>query len=78
MPALSEGARDRFSRAGLLRAELADGTVVWGKTGSMQPYANGVFGTADGRRVLVHSYAGITRDPEQQRRRALDLVTAAF
>ncbi|MFD7626423.1 serine hydrolase domain-containing protein [Streptomyces sp. NPDC059851] len=78
MPALSQGARDPMSRAGLLRAELSDGTVVWGKTGSMQPYTNGVFGTSDGRRVLVYSYTGVTRDPELQRSRALDLVAAAF
>ncbi|MEU6868612.1 serine hydrolase domain-containing protein [Streptomyces sp. NPDC046876] len=78
MPALSQGAQDRFSNAGLLRAELADGTVVWGKTGSMEPYTNGVFGTGDGRRVLVYSYTGVTRDPVAQRRRAEDLVAAAF
>ncbi|MEU3773666.1 serine hydrolase domain-containing protein [Streptomyces sp. NPDC032472] len=78
MPALAQGAQDRFSNAGLLRAELADGTVVWGKTGSMEPYTNGVFAAGDGRRVLVYSYTGLTRDPAAQRRRAEDLVAAAF
>ncbi|MFK0254269.1 serine hydrolase domain-containing protein [Streptomyces sp. NPDC090445] len=78
MPALAQGARDPMSRAGLLRAELPDGTVVWGKTGSMEPYTSGLFGTADGRRVLTYAYTGVTRDPEVQRTRALDLVAAAF
>lgn len=78
MPTLSEGARDRFSTAGLLRARLADGTVVWGKTGSKVPNAGGLFGTRDGERVLVYSYTVVTRDPEAQRARAEALVEAAF
>ncbi|MET9957557.1 serine hydrolase domain-containing protein [Streptomyces sp. NPDC006326] len=78
MPALSEGGKDRFSRGGLLRGTLRDGTVVWGKTGSMYPNTNGVFATADGRRVLVYSYTGVGNDPGEQRARAYDLIEAAF
>ncbi|WP_327415919.1 hypothetical protein [Streptomyces sp. NBC_01233] len=36
--------------------KLSDGTGVWGKTGSMAQYSGGVFGTADGRRVVTYSF----------------------
>ncbi|MFD0124412.1 serine hydrolase domain-containing protein [Streptomyces virginiae] len=77
MPALSEGAVDRFSTGGLMRAEIG-GTVVWGKTGSMGRSTSGVFATEGGRRTLVHSLlpAGVDRD--LMRGRVVALVGAAL
>ncbi|WP_455402907.1 serine hydrolase domain-containing protein [Streptomyces bambusae] len=44
-----------FSRAGLQRIRLADGSEVWGKTGSYGQYVNGVFAHRRADRVLVYS-----------------------
>ncbi|MEU2873880.1 serine hydrolase domain-containing protein [Streptomyces olivoreticuli] len=44
-----------FSRLGLMRTTLRDGTVVWGKTGSQPGYANGIFTTPDLSRRVVYS-----------------------
>ncbi|MEU5186072.1 serine hydrolase domain-containing protein [Streptomyces klenkii] len=44
-----------FSRIGLMRTELPDGTVVWGKTGSLPGYVNGVFAKRDLSRRVVYS-----------------------
>ncbi|MBT2455300.1 serine hydrolase domain-containing protein [Streptomyces sp. ISL-86] len=78
LPALAGTGEDVFSVAGLVRGELKDGTPAWGKTGSMDPGASGVFGTADGSRVLVYSYTPLTRDRTWQRAHAYDLVKAAL
>ncbi|MFG2991499.1 serine hydrolase domain-containing protein [Streptomyces sp. NPDC048257] len=77
MPALSEGAEDRFSMGGLLRSEI-DGTVVWGKTGSMGPSTNGVFATEGGRRTVVYSLLPASRDRELMRKHLTTLVGAAL
>ncbi|MFC9586123.1 hypothetical protein ACFVJ8_25325 [Streptomyces yangpuensis] len=77
MPPLSEGARDRFSRGGLMRAE-ADGTVVWGKTGSMGASARGVSATEGGRRTVVHSLLPASRDGELLRRHIERLLAASL
>jgi D-alanyl-D-alanine carboxypeptidase len=41
--------------AGLTTTMLPNGVTVWGKTGSVPGYTNGVFATRDLRRVLVYS-----------------------
>jgi D-alanyl-D-alanine carboxypeptidase len=41
--------------AGLTTTTLPNGVTVWGKTGSVPGYTNGVFATRDLRRVLVYS-----------------------
>lgn len=56
MPSLAGDEQDAYSMGGLLRHRMADRTYVWGKTGSMYPNVNGVFATADGRRVLTYSF----------------------
>lgn len=78
MPAMAGGAQDAFSTAGLMRHQLADGTVVWGKTGSMTPNTNGVFATADGRRVLVYSLTPATADGQMMRKYLEGIAEAAF
>ncbi|MFE5811447.1 serine hydrolase domain-containing protein [Streptomyces sp. NPDC056491] len=77
MPALSVGAEDRFSMGGLLRNEI-DGTVVWGKTGSMGPSTSGVFATEAGRRTVVYSLLPASRDRELMRKHLTALVGAAL
>ncbi|WP_051781680.1 MULTISPECIES: serine hydrolase domain-containing protein [unclassified Streptomyces] len=77
MPALSEGAVDRFSTGGLLRSEI-DGTVVWGKTGSMGRSTSGVFATEGGRRTVVYSLLPASRERELTRRHLTALVGAAL
>lgn len=77
MPALSEGAVDRFSTGGLMRAEIG-GTVVWGKTGSMGRSTSGVFATEGGRRTLVHSLLPVSTDRAAVRERVAALVDAAL
>ncbi|WP_424889605.1 serine hydrolase domain-containing protein [Streptomyces sp. XH2] len=44
-----------FSRIGLMRFTLPDGTVVWGKTGSEPGYTNGLFAKRDLSRRVVYS-----------------------
>ncbi|GLX39271.1 serine hydrolase [Streptomyces roseochromogenus] len=78
MPALSATADVPFSMGGLVRGELDDGTPVWGKTGSKAGGVNGLFGTQDGKRVLVYSYTAVGDDADRQRRRAEDFIEAAF
>ncbi|MFE6834575.1 serine hydrolase domain-containing protein [Streptomyces sp. NPDC057705] len=56
MPPLSKTAKEPYSAGGLAPYKLADGTEVWGKTGSMAQYSGGVFGTADGRRVVTYAF----------------------
>jgi len=41
--------------AGLTTTTLPNGVTVWGKTGSVPGYTNGMFATRDLRRVLVYS-----------------------
>ncbi|MFF3086327.1 serine hydrolase domain-containing protein [Streptomyces nojiriensis] len=77
MPALSEGAVDRFSTGGLMRAEIG-GTVVWGKTGSMGRSTSGVFATDGGRRTVVYSLLPASRDRELMRGHVAALVAAAL
>ncbi|MER6253113.1 hypothetical protein ABT224_17310 [Streptomyces sp. NPDC001584] len=77
MPALSEGAADRFSTGGLKRAEI-DGTVDWGRTGSMGRSTSGVFATEGGRRTVVHSLLPASRDGELMRGHIAALVGAAL
>ncbi|MFG2879872.1 serine hydrolase domain-containing protein [Streptomyces sp. NPDC048337] len=45
-----------YSQGGLMFFTLSDGTEVWGKTGSMAQYSNGVFGTVGGRRIVTWSF----------------------
>ncbi|MFF4385995.1 serine hydrolase domain-containing protein [Streptomyces sp. NPDC001552] len=77
MPALSEGAVDRFSAGGLLRAEI-DGTVVWGKTGSMGRSTSGAFATVGGRRTVVYSLLPASKERELMRKHVAALVGAAL
>ncbi|MFB8393793.1 serine hydrolase domain-containing protein [Streptomyces yangpuensis] len=77
MPPLSEGARDRFSMGGLMRAEV-DGTVVWGKTGSMGASTSGVFATEGGRRTVVHSLLPAVKDRELMRTHIEQLLAASL
>ncbi|MFD7914088.1 serine hydrolase domain-containing protein [Streptomyces sp. NPDC059752] len=77
MPALSEGAVDRFSTGGLLRAEI-DGTVVWGKTGSMGRSTSGVFATEGGRRTVIYSLLPASKERELMRTHVTALVGAAL
>lgn len=56
VPALSNEEKEPYSQGGLARYVLSDGTVVWGKTGSMAQYASGAFGTDHGRRVVTYSF----------------------
>ncbi|WP_328789074.1 hypothetical protein [Streptomyces sp. NBC_00273] len=75
--AWAEGAVDRFSTGGLLRAEI-DGTVVWGNTGSMGRSASGVFGTGGGRRAVVGSLLPASKEGELMRKHVTALVGAAL
>ncbi|MEV7612332.1 serine hydrolase domain-containing protein [Streptomyces sp. NPDC089799] len=71
-------AKRPFSRAGVQWFTI-DGTEVWGKTGSLGGYTNGLFATRDQRRVLTYSLAtrpGAT--PEQLTDRQLKIAGAAF
>ncbi|WP_329380363.1 beta-lactamase family protein [Streptomyces sp. NBC_01351] len=77
MPALSEGAKDRFSMGGLLRSD-AGGTVVWGKTGSMGRSTSGVFATEHGARTVVYSLVPTTRDHDLLRTHIGNLVAAGL
>ncbi|MFG2848229.1 serine hydrolase domain-containing protein [Kitasatospora sp. NPDC048296] len=64
--------------AGLQKAMLADGTVLWGKTGHDLGYANGMFATQDLRERLEYSVAetdGRTGAPPAP---AYRLAVAAF
>lgn len=56
MPKLSQTSKEPYSQGGLAYYKLSDGTEVWGKTGSMAQYSNGVFATADGRRIVTYSF----------------------
>ncbi|MFJ4780336.1 serine hydrolase domain-containing protein [Streptomyces sp. NPDC088762] len=56
MPTLAKTAKLPFSQGGLSYFKLDDGTEVWGKTGSMAQYSNGVFGTDSGRRIVTWSF----------------------
>ncbi|MFE1897445.1 serine hydrolase domain-containing protein [Streptomyces yangpuensis] len=77
MPPLSEGARDRFSMGGLMRAEV-DGTVVWGKTGSMGASTSGVFATEGGRRTVVYSLLPAVKDQDVMRAHIEKLLAASL
>lgn len=44
-----------FSVGGLMRATLDNGVTVWGKTGSMPGWTNGVFATRDLKRRVAYS-----------------------
>ncbi|MGW2633657.1 serine hydrolase domain-containing protein [Streptomyces chattanoogensis] len=44
-----------FSAGGLMRVTLDNGTTVWGKTGSLPGWTNGVFATRDLRRRAAYS-----------------------
>lgn len=54
-PELSTSEQIPYSQGGLMFATV-DGVEVWGKTGSMAQYSNGVFGTTDGRRTVIWSF----------------------
>ncbi|MEV7522939.1 serine hydrolase domain-containing protein [Streptomyces sp. NPDC091371] len=80
MPALSVGVdkdKDRFSMAGLMRSEI-NGTVVWGKTGSMGRSTNGMFATEHGARTVVYSLVPTTRNYTWLRGHITELVTAGL
>ncbi|OKH98882.1 serine hydrolase [Streptomyces sp. CB02923] len=49
------GGTSCFSAGGLMRFTLDSGVTVWGKTGSLPGWTNGVFATRDLKRRLVYS-----------------------
>ncbi|MER6994497.1 serine hydrolase domain-containing protein [Streptomyces sp. NPDC000410] len=65
-----------FSWGGLMRHQMDNGTVVWGKTGSYAGYTSGVFATRDLGRVLVYSMNPTNRAPETGR--VMAIANAAF
>ncbi|MFG2986017.1 serine hydrolase domain-containing protein [Streptomyces sp. NPDC048258] len=77
MPALSVGNTDRFSMSGMMRSEV-DGTVVWGKTGSMGLSTSGVFATERGTRTVVYSLVPATKDRTEMRVHLGRLIGAAL
>ncbi|CAM5436798.1 serine hydrolase domain-containing protein [Streptomyces abikoensis] len=67
-----------FSRIGLMRTELPDGTVVWGKTGSLPGYVNGVFAKRDLSRRVVYSLNYNTPPGSSELPYVLGIAKAAF
>ncbi|PSJ28532.1 peptidase [Streptosporangium nondiastaticum] len=67
-----------FSRIGLMRTELPDGTVVWGKTGSEPGYTNGIFAKRDLSRRVVYSLNYNNPPGSSELRYILRIAGAAF
>ncbi|MGK5549421.1 serine hydrolase domain-containing protein [Streptomyces sp. URMC 127] len=67
-----------FSRLGLMRTELPDGTVVWGKTGSLPGYVNGVFAKRDLSRRVVYSLNYNNPPGSSELKYVLKIARAAF
>lgn len=67
-----------FTRGGVQYAKLPDGTEVYGKSGSLGGYTNGVFATRDLRRGLVYSLVPLTTDDKEIQKRYLGIAAAAF
>lgn len=79
MPALSEKAKEPYSQGGLMRYVLSDGTVVWGKTGSMAQYTGGTFATDHGRRVVTYAFVPRPTAPTPEIiKRVTNIVEAAL
>ncbi|WP_051836798.1 serine hydrolase domain-containing protein [Streptomyces sp. NRRL F-2580] len=72
-PELSKAAKEQpYSQGGLTFHTLSDGTEIWGKTGSMAQYSNGVFGTRHGARIATWSFLPT---PEAAKEDVIDRVT---
>ncbi|MEV4924440.1 serine hydrolase domain-containing protein [Streptomyces roseoverticillatus] len=67
-----------FSRLGLMRTELPDGTVAWGKTGSLPGYTNGVFVKRDLSRRVVYSLNYNNPPGSSELKYVLGIARAAF
>ncbi|GGX84918.1 serine hydrolase domain-containing protein [Streptomyces hiroshimensis] len=67
-----------FSRIGLMRTTLPDGTVVWGKTGSEPGYTNGVFVKSDLSRRVVYSLNYNNPPGSSELKYVLGIAKAAF
>ncbi|RLU90486.1 peptidase [Streptomyces griseocarneus] len=67
-----------FSAIGLMRTELEDGTVVWGKTGSEPGYVNAVFATPDLSRRVVYSLNHTSPPHSSELPYILRIAEAAF
>ncbi|MBW5485816.1 serine hydrolase domain-containing protein [Streptomyces bambusae] len=67
-----------FSRAGVQYYKLADGTEIWGKTGSYGGFTSGAFATRDQRRSLVYATVPVTGDQKALFERQVALADAAF
>ncbi|MGW1072990.1 serine hydrolase domain-containing protein [Streptomyces sp. NPDC002537] len=67
-----------FSAIGLMRTQLKDGTVVWGKTGSEPGYTNAVFATKDLSRRVAYSLNYTSPPNSSELPYILRIVGAAF
>ncbi|WP_249375157.1 serine hydrolase [Streptomyces sp. I05A-00742] len=71
-----------YSKGGLMRAVLPDGTPdgleIWGKTGSRPGYVNGLFATRDRSRRLTYSFGWSGRPGKSELPYVLRTTGAAF